>query len=39
MLGDEPLLGDDNFSKRSFVHLAVVGDEPAAAAPPWSSAL
>lgn len=33
----EPLLGEDNFSERSSVHLAMVGDEPAAAAPSWPS--
>lgn len=35
----EPLLGEENFPERSSVHLAMVGDEPAAVAPSWPSFL
>ena len=35
----KPLLGEDNFAKRSSVHLTMVGDKPAAAAPSQPSSL
>ena len=35
----KPLLGEDNFPKRSSVHLTMVGDKPAAAAPSQPSSL